>query len=84
MGATMRTIGAREANQQFSRLLREVEQGVEITITRNGEPVAKLSPLNAQRDAKKRAAAWRRMSKLMDKGLNLGGRGWTRDEMHED
>src|SRR5689334_7055623 len=40
----MRTVGAREANQQFSRLLKEAESGREITITRNGQPVARLGP----------------------------------------
>ena len=80
----MRTVGAREANQQFSRLLREAEAGQEILITRNGEPVARLSPAKRRRTARARAAALRRLEKLMDKGLDLGGRRWTRDELHDD
>ena len=80
----MRTVGAREANQQFSRLLKEAEEGHDILITRNGEPVARLTSAKKQHDEKARAAALRRLEKLMDKGIDLGGRRWTRDEMHED
>jgi len=80
----MRMVGAREANQQFARLLREAEEGNEIIITRNNQPVARLAPYTTEGDEKRRLAAWRRMKKLMEKGLDLGGRRWTRDEMHDD
>jgi prevent-host-death family protein len=80
----MRTVGAREANQQFSRLLREAEGGKEILITRNGEPVARLVPARAARHSKTREKALAEMIQLMDKGLDLGGRGFSRDEFHED
>lgn len=80
----MRIVGAREANQQFSRLLREAEEGQEITITRNGRAVARLIPARGPRDAKARKRALDQMMKLMDKGLDFGGRRYTRDEMHDD
>lgn len=80
----MRTVGAREANQQFSRLLREAEAGQEILITRNGEPVARLSPAKSRQNARARAAALRRLERLMEKGLPFGGRRWTRDDFHDD
>jgi prevent-host-death family protein len=80
----MRIVGAREANQQFSRLLREAEDGHDILITRRGEPVARLTSAKKLHDAKTRAAALKQMEKLMDKGIDLGGRRFTRDEMHED
>lgn len=38
------TITAREANQQFSRLLAEVAAGKSFVITRHGVPVARLTP----------------------------------------
>ena len=44
-----KTITLREANQAFSRIIREVEAGEEITITRNGEPVARLVPVRRER-----------------------------------
>jgi len=80
----MKTVGAREANQQFSRLLREAEGGKEILITRNGEPVARLVPARTARGSKAREKALAEMIRLMDKGLDLGGRGFSRDEFHED
>jgi prevent-host-death family protein len=81
----MRTVGAREANQQFSRLLREAEKGREFLITRNGEPVARLVPAKGPlRDPKVREKALKEMVRLMERGLDLGGRRYTRDEMHDD
>src|SRR5918998_2145795 len=38
------TVTAREANQQFSRLLAEVASGRSFVITRRGVPVARLTP----------------------------------------
>ena len=40
----MDTITAREANQQFSRILSAVADGQEFVVTRNGVPVARISP----------------------------------------
>ena len=40
----MRSIGAYEAKTNFSRLLEEVADGEPVTITRNGVPVAVLTP----------------------------------------
>lgn len=40
----MREMSVREANQNFSRLIAEVEKGRSVTITKNGRPVAKVSP----------------------------------------
>jgi prevent-host-death family protein len=83
----MRTVGAREANQQFSRLLKEAENGKHITITRNGKAVAQLGPIESSRpiqDPKARKKAIERMVRLMKKGIDLGGRRYTRDEMHDE
>ncbi|HET6220750.1 MAG TPA: type II toxin-antitoxin system prevent-host-death family antitoxin [Dongiaceae bacterium] len=76
-------MSAREANQHFSKLLAEVTDGQEVVITRRGKPVARLSPVNTAKDDKRREAAIRRMVKLMERGIDLGGRRFTRDEMHE-
>jgi prevent-host-death family protein len=80
----MRVVGAREANQNFSELLREVEGGREVTITRHGKPVARLLPARPKPvAAAERRKAVAEMVKLMKKGIDLGGRSYTRDEMHE-
>lgn len=78
----MRSISAREANQAFSRVLSEAERGDTIVITRRGKPVAVLAPY-ASLLSKEREQAVERLIELMRKGLPLGGRRFTRDEMHE-
>ncbi|MCB1887601.1 MAG: type II toxin-antitoxin system prevent-host-death family antitoxin [Rhodocyclaceae bacterium] len=45
----MRTVSIRDANQSFSRLIREVEAGETVVITRQGKPVAKLTRQVANR-----------------------------------
>ena len=50
MHVVAKTITLREANQAFSRCIREVEAGEEFTITRNGEPVARLVPMDRSSD----------------------------------
>lgn len=44
-----KTITLRDANQGFSRCIREVEAGEEFVITRKGKPVAKLTPVGGKR-----------------------------------
>jgi prevent-host-death family protein len=80
----MHTVGAREANQRFSELLREVESGKEVTITRNGKPVARIMPAaRAAKSDKARLKAVEDFLTSLKKGADLGGRKYTRDEMHE-
>jgi prevent-host-death family protein len=78
----MRSITAREANQSFSRVLRDAENGQSVVITRRGQPVAVLSPYR-RADTGDREQAIERVVHLMREGLPLGGRRFTRDEMHE-
>ena len=40
----MVTVNVHEAKSNLSRLLRQVEAGEEVTIARNGKPVARLVP----------------------------------------
>lgn len=81
----MSVVGAREANRSFSKILKEAESGKVVTITRNGKPVAQLSPVGKQwRSAAEREKAIAKMVEAMkNSGLHLGGRRFTRDEMHE-
>ena len=41
----MRTISQRELRNDSGQVLREVEQGQELTVTRRGTPVARIVPL---------------------------------------
>jgi prevent-host-death family protein len=79
----MKTVSAREANQQFSRLLGEVAKGEEVVITRRGRPVATLIPYRGRPMTPERKAAIERMMAHVREGVHLGGIRATRDEMHE-
>jgi prevent-host-death family protein len=48
----VKTVNIHEAKTHLSRLVEQVEAGQEVTIARNGRPVAKLVPLT--RDARPR------------------------------
>ena len=45
----MRMVSIRDANQNFSRLIKDVEAGETVVITRQGKPVAELKPRPASR-----------------------------------
>jgi len=78
----MKFVGAREANQKFSKLLAEVEEGETVVLTKHGREVARLVP-GASRTAVDRQAAAESLRRSFELGIRLGGRRFTRDEMHE-
>lgn len=58
----MATVNARTANQTFSQLLAEVEEGETVVITKNGRVVAELRPrLGNRRDDPEWCAAFEAM-----------------------
>jgi prevent-host-death family protein len=79
----MRAVTAREANQQFSKLLQRAEAGEEVVITKRGKPVAKLVPVV---DAATEGERERRRREAIDhfrEGTPLGPRvPWTREELY--
>lgn len=82
-----RSVSAREANQQFSRILRDVEAGAEILVTRRGQPVARIVP--AQRPGERQLtpeqeAAHARSMERLRKGWDLGGGKLDRDELYDE
>jgi prevent-host-death family protein len=80
----MKTVTAREANQNFSRLLAEAEAGQEIAITRRGKAVATLGPYQRQLTGAEREAALSRVLEMMRNAPKLGtARRFSRDELHE-
>ena len=81
----MKSVSAREANQSFSRLLGEVEDGDQVVITRRGRPVAVLSAYRGTvAMTPERQAAVERALALLDDAPRLGtARRFTREEMHE-
>ncbi|MDE0060023.1 MAG: type II toxin-antitoxin system prevent-host-death family antitoxin [Defluviicoccus sp.] len=80
----MRTVSLMTANQQFSRLIREVEGGEDIVITRRGRPVARLVPHREDKTADPEwAAAYERMMARLEQGVSLGGLSVRRDELYD-
>lgn len=79
-----KTLTLREANQSFSRCIREVEAGEEFVITRNGKPVARLSPAGGRRVlTPEQEQAWQRTKRRMEEGWEIGAGPLDRDALHE-
>jgi prevent-host-death family protein len=74
-------VTAREANQGFSHILKQAEDGESVVITRRGRPVAMLTPYPTS-EAQERKLAIEHIVGLMRTGIPIGRR-FTRDEMHE-
>jgi prevent-host-death family protein len=86
----MKQVTLREANQQFSRLVREVEEtGERVLVLRNGRPAVEIAPTRALRALREltpeQQAAFDGFVKsaLKRPGSSKGVRRWTRDELHE-
>ncbi len=79
-----KTLTLRDANQSFARCIRKVEAGEDFVITRNGIPVARLSPVNQRRVlTPEQQAAWERTRDRMEKGWDIGAGLLDRDALHE-
>ena len=80
----MRTVSLMTANQEFSRLVKEVERGKGFVITRRGRPIAKLVPHAADKTADPEwTAAYGRMMARLDEGGSLGGLRIEREELYD-
>ena len=80
----MRTVSLMIANQHFSRLIREVEAGEDVVITRRGRPIARLMPHRADKAADPEwVAAYERMTELLEEGASLGGLRVRRDDLYD-
>jgi prevent-host-death family protein len=79
-----KTLTLRDANQSFARCIREVESGEDFVITRNGTPVARLSPVNQKRVLTPvQQAALERTLRRMEEGWDIGAGPLDRDALHE-
>ena len=81
----MKTISATEANQTFSKLLRNLERNGEgYIILKRGQPIARLIPDRGERLSD---PAWKndytRMMDRLKEGANLGGLRFERDDAYE-
>lgn len=80
----MKTIGVLEAERDLSALLRDVERGEEVTITREGKPVARMVPPAAPAGQESVSDLERTVAEMKAArvGVTLGGLDWKelRDE----
>ena len=80
----MRTVSLMTANQEFSRLVKEVERGEAFLITRRGHPVAKLMRYVGEKSSDPEwASAYRRMIARLEGGARLGGLRVNREELYD-
>lgn len=72
----IRSVDVRELKEHTARILRQVsQQSVEIQITRRGQPIARLVPLQRERTSKRcRAAVWANLDEL---AAEIGAR-WSK------
>ena len=86
----MKEITLREANQQFSQIIRDVEESGEgVRVLRNGVPAVEIVPSRTKKAARKLTreqeeafAAFIRRARECP-GDSTGEPRWTRDELHE-
>lgn len=86
----MKQLNLREANQGFSRLVRQIEKtGERVLVLRNGKPAVEIVPSGEIHAVRRRTPAQERALRAFLKsarakpGSSTGQRRWTRDELHE-
>ena len=80
----MRSVSLMTANQNFSKLIKQVERGEKFVITRRGLPVAKLTPHQLDKTADPDwVSAYERMMAHMDEGASLAGLRVKREELYD-
>ncbi|WP_428536990.1 type II toxin-antitoxin system Phd/YefM family antitoxin [Rhodopila sp.] len=79
-----KTMTLRDANQSFSHCIRAVESGEDFVITRNGKPVARLTPVsNARVLTEQQKQALAHFRQVAREGWPLRSGPLDRDALHE-
>lgn len=83
----MKTVTAAEANRNFSKLLRQAENGETVTVTSHGKAIARIVPMQGEQNAIERARREQAREALFDRlrsqpALNAGK--MTRDEIYDE
>jgi len=73
-----RAITASEANQHFSRMLRDVEGGLSYVVTSRGRPVARIVPVGASDQVKAVDALIDFLETLPDRDAGA----WRREDLY--
>ena len=86
----MKQVNLRDANQGFSKLVRDVEEKRErVLVLRNGKPAVMIVPPGEERAVRKVTPEQKRALRSFLKavrskpGNSEGEARWTRDELHE-
>jgi prevent-host-death family protein len=85
----VKQINLRDANQQFSKLVREVEEsGETFVVIRNGAPAAQLGPVaketrKFQRTPEQLAALDALIDSARRSTAKSDGKRWTREDLYE-
>lgn len=79
-----RTVTAKEANQNFSRILADASAGETITITRRGQVAARLVPPDPDTEEldRQHAARVALVERARKRPVVITGP-WTRDELYD-
>jgi len=84
---TMREINLRDANQQFSKLVREIEEtGETVLVLRNGKPSIKLMPVEERAPKLSRAQAEAKARLMSPESRFSTPDGWkfNREEIYDE
>jgi len=81
----MKTVAVEDANANLAKLVEELGQGDTMLITQDGQLVAELV---SRKPLLKSGPEWEKacqeLKEMMDKGVNLGGLTFKRDELYDD
>lgn len=77
-------ISLRQANQNFSRYIEEVERGREFIVTRRGKPVAVISPAPRRGARRLNLAQKSALKRFFAAARPLGIGKWRREELYEN
>ena len=75
-----RAITASDANQRFSELLREVQDGESFIVTSRGRPVAKVTPVD---DFVRQGPEIDALLDFVSALPRRSGQGWRREDLYE-
>lgn len=78
-------VSLRDANQGFTKLIREVEAGQEVVITRRGKAVARVVPIRGAKRVltPEQEAALDEAERIIDQGWDLKAGPLDRSQLHE-
>ena len=77
----MKTMSASEGNRQFSKLLREVAEGEDVSIVSHGRTVAKI--VSTANETKSRETARGALLARLSRQTATGPRDWTRSDLYD-